>query len=253
MILKWLKENQMGFAQIQSGIMRRFLREEGAWTSHLNNSRNYILETVRETKPKSIRILGSGWLLDIPIKELNELCEKIVLDDIMHPAQIVNKYSRFDKIKFEYNDITNGVVDLCYNQKRKNFQFDSFIDQIIAISLKNYSEDLIISANLLSQPSIMFTDYLAKKVKLSNSQIISITEIIQQKIIDALPKGRSILISDLEEEYYDEDDKLLGSKPTVFINFPVNSTSKEWSWDFDSKMFYKADCKTKLKVAAVRI
>jgi hypothetical protein len=57
----------------------------------------------------------------------------------------------------------------------------------------------------------------------------------------------------LEEEYYDEDDKFLGSKPTVFINFPVNSTSKEWSWDFDSKMFYKEDCKTKLKVAAVRI
>ncbi len=252
MILNWLKENQMGFSQVQAGIMRRFLREEGAWTSHLNNSRNYILETVKELKPRTIRILGSGWLLDIPIQELSVLCESIVLEDIVHPAQIVNKYSKFSKIKFEYTDITNGVVDLCYTQKRKNFEFNSFLDQIIAVSPKNYSEDLVVSANLLSQPSVMLTDYLSKKVKLSNSQIISITEIIQQKIIDALPKGRSILISDLEEEYYDEDDKFLGSKPTVFINFPVNSTSKEWSWDFDSKMFYKEDCKTKLKVAAVR-
>lgn len=243
----------MGFYPIQAGIMRRFLREEGAWGSHLNNSREYILKAVNEVKPKSIRILGSGWLLDIPIQELIAICDCVVLEDIVHPPQIVNKYSKHSKIRFEYTDITNGIVDLCYAQKRKGFQYNSFINQLNGISLSNFSEDLIISANLLSQPSIMLTEYLTKKLKLSNSQINSIAEIIQQKIIKALPKGKSLIISDYEEEYYDEDDKLIGSKPTLFINLPLNSSKKEWSWDFDTKMMYKEDCKTKLKVLAVMV
>jgi hypothetical protein len=99
----------------------------------------------------------------------------------------------------------------------------------------------------------MLTEYLSEKLKLSNSQINSIAEIIQQKVIKALPKGKSLIISDYEEEYYDEDDKLIGSKPTLFINLPLNSSKKEWSWDFDTKMMYKEDCKTKLKVLAVMV
>lgn len=252
-ISKWLKENRMGFPQIQAGIIRRFLREEGAWTSHLNNSRNFILEIVKEVKPKTIRILGSGWLLDIPILELVELCDSIVLEDIVHPSQIVNKYSSDSRIKFEYADITNGIVDICYSQKKRDFQYNSFIDQLNTVNLKNYSEDLIVSSNILSQPSIMLTDYLVAKLKLTNLQINSFAELVQQKLIDALPKGKTVVISDYEEEYYDEDNKLIGSKPTIFINLPFDSTRKEWNWNFDTKMFYKEDCKTILKVVAFRL
>ena len=252
MLSKWIKETRMGFRPVQAGIMRRFLREEGAWASHLNNSRDYILNAVKEVKPKSIRVLGSGWLLDIPIKELVEICDSVVLEDIVHPPQIINKYSKIDKIKFNYSDVTNGIVDLCYAQKKGSFRYDSFIFELSGFEPKSFSEDLIISANILSQTSIMLTDYLSKKLKLTGSQVASISEIIQQKTFDALPKGRSVIISDYEEEYYD-DDKFIGSKPTLFISLPINDSRKEWSWSFDTKMFYKEDCKTKLKVEAVRI
>jgi hypothetical protein len=248
---EWIKLTQMGFRPIQAGIIRRFLREEGAWGSHLNNSREYILSTVKDVKPRSIRILGSGWLLDIPIRELIEICDYIVLDDIVHPTQIVNKYSKINKIRFETTDITNGIVDLCYEQKRNGFHFDTFIERLSQIDSKVFSEDLIVSGNILSQSSVMLTDYLKKKVKVSDQQVSIIAEIIQQKVFDALPQGRSIIISDFEEEYYDEDNKLLGSKPTLYINLPVNRTKREWTWNFDTKMFYKEDCKTKLKVYAV--
>ena len=250
MFKKWLKEYQMGFPSVQAGIIRRFLREEGSWSSHLNNSRNYITNAVKTRKPKSIRILGSGWLLDIPIQELIVLCDSIVLEDIVHPAQIVNKYSTHAKIGFEYEDVTNGMVDLFYGQKRKNFDFNYLVEQLNKFESKVYSEDIIISSNLLSQPSVMLTDYLAKKVRISRSQVDVIAEIIQQKLYDALPQGKSIVISDYEEEYYDDENKLIGSKPTIFINLPFNSSRQDWEWIFDTKMFYKEDCKTILKVAA---
>lgn len=243
----------MGFRPIQAGIMRRFLREEGGWGSHLNNSREYILNEVKEVNPKSIRILGSGWLLDIPIQEMLEMCETIVLEDIVHPPQIVNKYSRNSKIRFESADITNGVVDLCYKQKKNTFKFDIFLDQLNRIDSKLYSEDLIISGNILSQSSIMLTDYLKKRINVRGQEVILISEIIQRQHLDSLPMGRSVLISDFEEEYYDEEDQFIGSKPTVYIDLPKGNNRREWLWNFDTKMVYKDDCKTKLKVVALTI
>jgi len=249
----FIKETRMGFRPVQAGIMRRFLREEGAWGSHLNNSRDYILKVVKELKPKSVRILGSGWLLDIPIQEMLELCDEIVLDDIVHPAQIENKYSKFKKVRFEFADITNGVVDLCYKQKKNSFIFDTFLDQLNKIDPKLYSEDLIISGNILSQSSVMLTDYLARSVKINGQQITIISEIIQQKHLESLPLDRSVLISDIEEEFYDEDDRFIGSKPTVYIDLPKGKNQHEWLWSFDTKMVYKDDCKTKLKVLALTL
>lgn len=243
----------MGYRSIQDGIMRRFLREEGAWSSHLNNTRESILKLVEEKRPKSVRILGSGWLLDIPIQDLVKSCETIILVDILHPPQIVNRYSKFKNIIFEKRDITNGIVDICYAQKRNGFNFDGFINQLANIKTNDYDEDIVISVNLLSQLSIMLTDYLSTKLKLTNDQIVTITEIIQQKHVESLPVNRSLIITDFEEEYYDEDDKLLGSKPTIFIPIVTNSSRKEWSWNFDTKMFYKEDCKTKLRVVALRL
>jgi len=252
-LANYIKETRMGFRPIQAGIMRRFLREEGAWGSHLNNSREYILNVVSEVKPKSVRILGSGWLLDIPIQEILEYCDTVVLEDIIHPTQIVNKFSKISKIRFESSDITNGGVDLCYKQKKRNFDFEPFIDQLNGINNRIFSENLIISGNILSQSSVMLTDYLAKNVKINGQQINIISEIIQQKHVESLPLGRSVLISDIEEEFYDEDDRFIGSKPTVYIDLPKGKNQREWLWNFDTKMVYKDDCKTKLKVVALML
>jgi len=252
-LANYIKETRMGFRPIQAGIMRRFLREEGAWGSHLNNSREYILKVLSEVRPKSVRILGSGWLLDVPIKEMLEQCDTIVLEDIIHPTQIVNKFSKVSKIRFESSDITNGGVDLCYKQKKRNFNLDAFIDQLNRINNRTFSEDLIISGNILSQSSVMLTDYLAKNVKINGQQITIISEIIQQKHVESLPLGRSVLISDIEEEFYDEDDRFIGSKPTVYIDLPKGKNQREWLWSFDTKMVYKDDCKTKLKVLALTL
>lgn len=253
MVRRWLRDTRIGFISSQSGIIRRMLREEGGWQSHLVKTSEYIQEVVKDQKPKSIRVLGSGWLLDVPIKYLIENCDRVVLADISHPNQIVNKYSGYKNIEFETVDITGGIVDLCYAQNKRTFNCYELIQQIERINLITLSEDLIISVNLLSQLSVILTDYLTKKFNLSGDQVTSIAEVIQKKHLGMLPQGRSILIADYEEEYFDEDNKLIGSKPTVYTTLPTGKERKEWIWNFDSKMMYKEDCKTILKVAAIRL
>lgn len=68
-----------------------------------------------------------------------------------------------------------------------------------------------------------------------------------------LPNGKSILITDFEEEYYDEDDKFIGSMPTIFVSIPNGEERKEWLWNFDAKMMYQENCKTMLRVTAVQL
>jgi len=253
MIKEWLRNSRMAFLSGQSGIMRRMLREEGGWQSHLIKSSEYIQAAVKDKQPKSIRILGSGWLLDVPMQFLIERCERIILTDIIHPNQIINKYSKYKNVEFEALDITGGIVDLIYNQRKKDFEGNEFIHKISTIKPSIFSEDMIISVNLLSQLSIILTDYLAKKVKLTDNQILEITEEIQKKHIEMLPVQKSVLIFDYEEEYHDEDGKLIGSKPTVYTTIPEGIEKRGWNWRFDSKMMYKEDCKTTLSVIAIRL
>ena len=253
MITRWLRDTRMGYIAGQAGIMRRMLREEGGWQNHLAKTSEYILQAVKTQQPKSIRILGSGWLLDVPMKYLIESCERIVLSDISHPNQIVNKYSKYKNIEFETIDITGGIVELGYKQKRNNYNHEEFIHQIENASHFNFTEDLIISVNLLSQLSIILTDYLSKKMGLTNQQTIDIAEAIQKKHIELLPIGKSLLIADYEEEFFDDDDKFIGSKPTVYITFPIRGARQEWRWNFDTKMMYKEECKTILRVVAVQL
>jgi len=243
----------MGYIPSQSGIMRRMLREEGGWQSHLLKTSEYIQQAVKRQNPRSIRILGSGWLLDVPIKYLMDNCEKVVLTDIAHPNQIINKYSKFKNIEFEPLDITNGIVDHGYKQRKKSYNHEQFIKEIENTHQMEFSEEMIISVNLLSQLSIILTDYLSKNLGLTNSQVIEIAKAIQNRHIDLLPKGKSVLIADYEEEYFNEDDRLIGSKPSVYIPFPKGEERREWRWSFDSKMMYREDCKTILRVAAVRL
>ncbi len=253
MIKEWLRNSRMGFNSGQAGIIRRMLREEGGWQSHLINSSEYIRDAVKIYKPKAVRILGSGWLLDLPVKFLEENCDKVILTDITHPNQILNKYSSSKKIVFETIDITGNLVELGYQQKKKSYKHQDFIQSIQNSTNLEFNEDLVVSLNLASQLSIFLTDYLSKQVKISNYQTIEIAEAIQRKHFDMLPIGKSLLITDFEEEYYNEDDKFIGSKPTILTSIPDGTCRKEWTWHFDSKMMYKPDCKTKLKVVAVRL
>lgn len=253
MIRDWLRNIRMDFASEQAYIPQRVIQEQGGWQSHLNKTKEYIVSAIKQNNPKTVRILGSGWLFDLPLDFLLEQCDSIVLCDILHPSQITHKYSSVSKIKFETTDLTFGAVDLAYNLKRNEVFSVYFNNALKNITPINYNEDLVISLNLLSQLSAFITDYLVKKQKTSYNQLTGITTIIQQNHLNGLPKGKSILITDYEEEYLDENGLLAGTKPTVYIDIPRSTGTKFWDWQFDTQMTYKEDCKTNLKVIATTI
>ena len=70
---------KLGFFLDSEGILNRYYREKGAWDSHLENTKKAILQSA-ESKGKNIAVvLGSGWLLDVPLAELAEMFGKVYL------------------------------------------------------------------------------------------------------------------------------------------------------------------------------
>ena len=63
---------KFGFFKDQNGIINRYLREKEAWQAHLSNTRDFIINSSMNKDNSKAVILGSGWLLDIPVDELSK-------------------------------------------------------------------------------------------------------------------------------------------------------------------------------------
>lgn len=232
--------------------MSRFIREGQGWNSHLNSTKRFIVDALCDLKPQSVRILGSGWLLDAPMEELLSCCQKIILVDIAHPAQILHRYEQNPKVVFETTDL-NNLTEYLFSTPAKSLNFFAVSNQISHSKKPIYTEDLVISLNILSQLNDYPIPVLAKRLKLSQLQADELSKQIQANHLNSLPKGKSVLITDYEEEYDDEDGAFLGASPTVFVDIERGKPAQEWEWYFDTHFIYREDCQTTLKVLAVRL
>ena len=77
----------MSFTGDQNGIIDRYFKEKEGWRSHLEKSKQYIINFI-EDKSGTLAVFGSGWLLDLPIEELSRKFNTIYLVDIIQPPQI---------------------------------------------------------------------------------------------------------------------------------------------------------------------
>ena len=64
---------KFGFKKDQNGIINRYLREKGSWKTHLSNTKKFITDFTKNKAKNSCVVLGSGWLLDVPIEYLTRI------------------------------------------------------------------------------------------------------------------------------------------------------------------------------------
>ena len=138
-----------GYVSDQLGIRNRFLREIGNWKSHLDNTRNFIIEAARRAeKHASVAVLGSGWLYDVPLDELSQMFASVTLVDIVHPEPVKVRVARMPNVRLVTADLTGGAV----RQAMSAPSFQSFAGwRPSAATDVNLDEfDLVVSVNLLN-------------------------------------------------------------------------------------------------------
>ncbi len=231
---------EMKYISDQKGIINRYLREFDEWQSHLENCKNFILNSAESKNKNSIAVLGSGWLLDFPIKEINLIFKKIYLIDIVHPKQIQNKVKKMKSVELITMDLTGNAVKNVFNflkKTKKNHKKTFFND--IELENLNFLKDIdfVVSLNILNQLDILIIDHLKKLNFPYEKEILEIRKKIQKHHLENLPKNKSCLITDFEELIFDSKNKLEKTNKLVFIDF--KNKKKTWKWDFDKFNYYK--------------
>jgi hypothetical protein len=246
---------KMSYISDQRGILRRYFNQEGAWETHLANTKNYIIRALSGKKFDSLTILGSGWLLDVPIDYLADNFKKVILYDINHPRQIRHKVRKFPGVELKEADIS-GAIQIVYNivndYRKKKIKHDLKKIYFKAFKPKEKT-DYVISLNILNQLDILLVDYL-KKFSIYNEEELKNFRIrIQKSHIDLLIPGKSCIIADYEEEIYNMNWLQVEKRTNVFIDLPEGKNKKIWQWDFDFSGTYNHGKKTIFNVVAMEV
>jgi hypothetical protein len=227
-----------GHKRDQQGIYARFLREANHWKEHIENSKQKILQTVASCNAQYITILGSGWLIDLPLQKLTEHCLHIYLVDIHHPQIIKDKYSS-KQVTFIENDLT-GLIAPIYEQLKKQGLNKSLSMNDLDINY-NFVDtlpktELFVSLNILDQLDTLLCEYLLKKNVSNTADLFQLRKSIQENHINQLKQQSFCIIYDMFEIHKQKGIEKKRLK-TSFIDDQIQP-SENWIWNFDTKGMY---------------
>lgn len=242
-----LIKRKAGYVKDQKGIIRRYSREADNWLSHIENCKQFIVANLQKTGAKKVAILGSGYLLDVPIDELIENNFEVDFYDINHPLIIKRKYNSVKGFNFITKDLTHGLIEKAVKCK-SYIEFVQLISEHKITSL-NSNYDYVISLNLLNQLDILLCDYIIKKFRKSNEDLIEIRTQIQEQHLQLLQKYKSCLITDSVEQQL-IDNKIQCSINLIFCSLKDLECQKEWEWIFDTNRSFNENYNTSFIVKA---
>ena len=227
----------MGYYNYQRGLIVHHLNEEGSWNSHLTNCRNFILKSLDYYKPSIITVLGSGWLLDLPLSEMNEMADEINLVDIIHPPEVKDQVADMKKIILREEDVSGGLISEVWNMvSHKTFlnKIRSFDEIKINKYQPGFDPGLVISLNILTQLEALPVEFLRKRSKAEEESFLRLRKEIQQNHLSFLESHNSVLISD-HTEVVTESTGNTSEIKSVLVNLPAGKLREDWTWNFDLK------------------
>jgi hypothetical protein len=245
----------MGYYDYQSGLIYRHLNQESGWDSHLEHCRSYILKAIDRYKPGKVTVLGSGWLLELPVAEIIEKAGKLCLIDIIHPPEVVRQAGRINNVELIESDVTGGLIEEVANKINRYpiFKRTRSLEEIIIPEYKpDIDPGMIISLNLVTQLDTLLVRYLKKKARISEDEMLGFRKSIQERHIDFISKYTSVLITDSEEVITMKNGEVKKVQ-TLLADIPSFKDKDEWTWNFDSKGADYYNSTSTMKVIAVTL
>ena len=225
----------MGYYNYQRGLIYHHLDEEGSWNTHLKNCRNFILKSLDFYTPSVVTVLGSGWLLDLPLSEIGDRVSEINLVDIVHPPEVKAQVSEMKNVMLREEDISGGLIsEVWYKAGRRSFfnKLRSLDDIRITGYQPQFETGMIISLNIFTQLEVLPVELLKKKAIANEESFIRFRKEIQQNHLSFLKNHESVLITDLSEVITEKSGRILENS-SVLIGLPEGKLKEEWTWYFD--------------------
>ncbi len=245
---------RMGFAKDQEGIMNRYLREGSNWDDHLKKTRSFIAGAFQEVAVSSVAVLGSGWLLDVPLNHLRNRFQQVYLVDIRHPPQIRKKTGTMNNVELIEADLSGGAIEQVWklNRHKPDLRETDLMKRIsLTDPLSQIRPDAFISVNLLNQLDIILCDYLKQHGYFQQEEPIrEFRAAIQKFHLDWITRTAGCLVTDVTEESVDRKGNS-SFKNLLYTDLPQGMRKQSWIWEFDTHETYRPLLRTRMKVQAV--
>lgn len=229
--------SRMGYYNYQNGLIFHHVNQEGGWAGHQEHCRNFILKALELLKPEKVTVLGSGWLLELPLAELAERTRIVHLIDIIHPPDVINQAGNFNNVELIEQDISGGLIAEVW-QKSGKYSFLKKMKSLDNICIPEFKPEgdpgMIISLNILTQLESLIIDFIKKRSKISEEEFTRFKTEIQRRHIDFICKHNSVLITDYAEVFIKKSG-ISSAIPTLFADLPPYRFREEWTWNFDLK------------------
>lgn len=235
---------QLGYLYESIAMEERFRRRKQSWVSHTQNCFEVTLKEFMASGARSIAILGSGPLNEIPMDRLLELADEIILVDIVHPLKVRRRLSHHPKVKIIEHDLT-GVSEAMLNFSGGDLPAPK--------PLPLPEAGFILSANCLSQLPHK-PRQKAESCGVANTSLDRFCEDISSAHIEQIRKTKKphLIITDFETELRNKDGALI-EKSEPFFNLESLDLLKTWPWNVAPLGELDRHHSVEMKVGAFRV
>jgi hypothetical protein len=216
----------LGYLHEIIGTRSRHRRCREAWEPHLANTRRMILEAAETaaTHRKAV-VYGSGWLLDIPLEELAQRFEDIVLVDVLHMNPVKRLAARHPNVRLATADLSGVIGSLDRDE----------IPSPIG-DLPEDDADLLVSANLLTQlPYLPCEALRRRKPPPAEDEVREFAAAIIRHHLDhlAAAPGTVCLVTEIEHHLY--EGKYLIERSDPLFGVDAGPLHRDWTWSLAPK------------------
>ena len=216
----------LGYLRELIGTRSRYRRCREAWKPHLANTRRMILEAAEAAAPhRKAVVYGSGWLFDIPLAELVQRFEVVVLVDVLHMNSVQRLAAKHPNVRLVTADLSSVIGSLDR-------------DGIPAPvgDLPEADADLLVSANLLTQlPYLPCEALRRRKPPPAENEIQDFAAAIIRHHLDhlAAAAGTVCLVSEIEHHLYEGEQLIERSDPLFGVD--AGPFHRDWTWSLAPK------------------
>ena len=141
----------------------RYRRNRAAWEPHLENTRRFVLSSAQGCRNRNKAVvLGSGLLLDVPLRELSSMFREVVLLDVVLLPEVIKSARKYDNVRIIQHDVTNVARRLHENIYCGVYELPEASPSIPEIDVDT---GLVVSLNILSQLWVIPRVYALKKLR----------------------------------------------------------------------------------------
>lgn len=238
------RTRKLGYLYQSVALKHRAKRCLSQWKPHILSCRSEVERAMVEAikkypQRKSVAVLGSADMNEVPLALLEKYFSEIYLVDVVHSKEMRMLAKENPKLNLVVRDLSGLPDDPDKMQPS---------EAVVMPELFDVPPALVISANLLSQIHRVPCQYFEKK-GWAEEDIVHLAYKIQKAHLQGLKKldAHVLLYSDYRLEYLNSKDQVLEVQETVSEDL-LPRFQRRWLWDLAPIPEHSAETSLRLRV-----